>query len=152
MEEDRLCMGQKERDRLKVLHEAKQKKLTQKQAAEQLEDQRAAVAPLVETVSHCAECHSSRNAFGAIKSDILFAGGIDPQGTGFVPNITQQRLRSWGEADISTMLKTGETPKHGRVGSSMADVVANTAMLPEGDRQAIARYIKALPPIATPHP
>jgi hypothetical protein len=50
------------------------------------------------------------------------------------------------------MLKTGDTPNHGRVGSSMADVVTNTAMLPDGDRQAIARYVKALSPIATPHP
>ena len=35
---------------------------------------------LVETVSHCAECHSSRNAFGAIKSDSRFAGGVRPTG------------------------------------------------------------------------
>lgn len=109
-------------------------------------------AYLVESVSHCAECHSTRNALGAIKPGTRFAGGIDPQGTGFVPNITQQRLRAWTEHDIATMLKTGETPGHGRVGSSMADVVTNTAMLPDSDRQAIARYVKTLPPIATPHP
>ncbi|RVC63434.1 cytochrome c [Mesorhizobium sp.] len=109
-------------------------------------------AYLVESVSHCAECHSTRNAFGAIKSDTRFAGGIDPQGTGFVPNITQHRLGGWTENDIATMLKTGETPSHGRVGSSMADVVTNTAMLPDSDRHAIARYIKRLPPIATPRP
>lgn len=109
-------------------------------------------AYLVESVSHCAECHSTRNAFGAIEPSTRFAGGVDPQGTGFVPNITQDRLREWTENDIATMLKTGETPNHGRVGSSMADVVANTAMLPDSDRQAIARYINGLPPIATPHP
>lgn len=109
-------------------------------------------AYLVETLSHCAECHSTRNVFGAIKSETRFAGGIDPQGTGFVPNITQDRLRGWTENDIATMLKTGETPNHGRVGSSMADVVTNTARLPDSDRQAIARYIKGLAPIATPHP
>jgi hypothetical protein len=50
------------------------------------------------------------------------------------------------------MLKTGETPEHGRVGSSMADVVTNTAMLPDSDREAIARYVKALSPLPTPHP
>jgi mono/diheme cytochrome c family protein len=109
-------------------------------------------AYLVETVSHCAECHSSRNALGAIQSDTLFAGGIDPQGAGFVPNITQDRLGAWTETDIATMLRTGETPNHGRVGSSMADVVTNTAMLPDSDREAIAHYIKALPPVATRHP
>jgi mono/diheme cytochrome c family protein len=109
-------------------------------------------AYLVVSVSHCAECHSTRNAFGAIKADTRFAGGVDPQGTGFVPNITQDRMSTWTENDIATMLKTGETPSHGRVGSSMADVVTNTATLPDSDRQAIARYIKSLPPIATPHP
>jgi mono/diheme cytochrome c family protein len=109
-------------------------------------------AYLVESISHCAECHSSRNALGAIKSDTRFAGGVDPQGTGFVPNITPQGLGTWSENDIATMLKTGETPDHGRVGSSMADVVTNTAMLPQSDRQAIARYIKALAPVSTPRP
>jgi mono/diheme cytochrome c family protein len=109
-------------------------------------------AYLVESVSHCAECHSTRNTFGAIKPATRFAGGIDPQGTGFVPNITQDRLSTWAESDIAAMLKTGETPSHGRVGSSMADVVANTAILPDTDRRAIARYIKGLLPIATPHP
>ncbi len=109
-------------------------------------------AYLVENVSHCAECHSSRNVFGAIKPDTRFAGGVDPQGTGFVPNITQQNLGKWTERDIATMLKTGDTPDHGRVGSSMADVVTNTAMLPDSDRDAIARYIKALPALPTPHP
>ncbi|TGP86017.1 c-type cytochrome [Mesorhizobium sp. M8A.F.Ca.ET.213.01.1.1] len=109
-------------------------------------------AYLVETISHCAECHSTRNAAGAIKTDTRFAGGIDPQGTGFVPNITQEKLHDWTENDIATMLQTGETPNHGRVGSSMADVVDNTALLSESDRQAIARYIKALPPIPTPRP
>jgi mono/diheme cytochrome c family protein len=109
-------------------------------------------AYLVESVSHCAECHSTRNVFGAIKSDTRFAGGVDPQGTGFVPNITQQDLGKWSEQDIAAMLKSGDTPEHGRVGSSMADVVTNTAMLPEGDRAAIARYIKSIPPLPTPHP
>ncbi len=109
-------------------------------------------AYLVESLSHCAECHSSRNVFGAIKPDARFAGGVDPQGTGFVPNITQQKLGKWSERDIATMLKTGDTPDHGRVGSSMADVVTNTAMLSDSDRDAIARYIKALPALPTSHP
>jgi hypothetical protein len=31
----------------------------------------------------------------------------------------------------------------------MADVILNTAMLSDADRQAIAAYVKALPPRAT---
>ncbi|MDK4702247.1 cytochrome c [Rhizobium sp. CNPSo 4062] len=107
---------------------------------------------LVETLGHCAECHSSRNIFGAIKPETRFAGGTDPEGTGFVPNITPSRIGNWSEADISEMLKSGDTPNHGRVGSSMAEVVTNMAMLPQSDRDAIARYIKSLPPRPTPHP
>ncbi|MEZ2126184.1 MULTISPECIES: c-type cytochrome [unclassified Sinorhizobium] len=109
-------------------------------------------AYLVETLGHCAECHSTRNLFGAIRRGTRFAGGPDPEGSGFVPNITPAGIGDWSEAEIATMLKTGATPQHGRVGSSMADVVANFALLPQSDRDAVARYIKLLPPRPTPHP
>ena len=109
-------------------------------------------AYLVETLGHCAECHSSRNLLGAIKPDTRFAGGTDPEGSGFVPNITPRRIGDWTEDNIEEMLRTGQTPDHGRVGSSMADVVLNTAQLPQSDRAAIARYVKLLParPTAAP--
>ena len=109
-------------------------------------------AYLVETLGHCADCHSSRNLLGAIKPNTRFAGGLDPEGTGFVPNITPTRIGNWTEADIVRMLETGETPEHGRVGSSMSDVVTNASQLPKADREAIARYVKSLPPRPTPHP
>ncbi|KQS74346.1 alkylated DNA repair protein [Rhizobium sp. Leaf384] len=109
-------------------------------------------AYLVSSLGHCAECHSTRNILGAIRQETLFAGGIDPEGTGFVPNITPERIGPWSQQDIVRMLSTGETPDHGRVGSSMADVVENTRQLPESDRQAIAAYIKALAPRPTPAP
>lgn len=83
---------------------------------------------LVDGLGHCAECHSSRDVLGGIKSGTRYAGGQDPVGTGFYPNITATRLGNWSEAQLATMLKTGDTPDHGRVGSSMADVVTNLAM------------------------
>jgi mono/diheme cytochrome c family protein len=107
---------------------------------------------LVETIGHCAECHSSRNMLSAIKPQTRFAGGPDLENTGFVPNITPARIGNWSEADIAETLKSGRTPDHGRVGSSMAEVVANIAMLDQSDRDAIARYIKSLPARPTPHP
>ena len=107
---------------------------------------------LVESLAHCAECHSSRNLLGAIKPASRFAGGQDPEGVGFIPNITPARIGDWNAADIAETLKSGNTPAHGRVGSSMTDVVTNIAMLPESDRNAIAIYIKSLPSRATPSP
>jgi hypothetical protein len=50
------------------------------------------------------------------------------------------------------MLKSGNTPDHGRVGASMTDVVINTSKLPQPDRDAIAAYIKALPSRPTEDP
>jgi mono/diheme cytochrome c family protein len=109
-------------------------------------------AYLAESVAHCAECHSSRNVFGAIKQATRYAGGEDPEGTGFVPNITPARIGGWSQADIAEVLTSGNTPDHGRVGSSMADVVTNTAKLTASDRDAIAAYIKSLPARPTPRP
>ncbi|PSO14039.1 cytochrome c [Bradyrhizobium sp. MOS003] len=107
---------------------------------------------LAEALGHCAECHSSRDMLGGIKQSTRYAGGQDPAGTGFYPNITAARLGDWSEAQLAAMLKTGITPNHGRVGSSMSDVVTNLAMLPESDREAIAAFVKSLPSRPTPSP
>jgi mono/diheme cytochrome c family protein len=107
---------------------------------------------LAESLGHCAECHATRDLFGGIKSKTRFAGGPDPEGTGFYPNITSTRIGDWSEQDIAEMLRSGNTPNHGRVGSSMSDVIINAAMLPSGDREAIAAYIKSLPGRPTPKP
>jgi mono/diheme cytochrome c family protein len=107
---------------------------------------------LVEVLGHCAECHSSRDLFGGIKPKTRFAGGTDPEGVGYFPNITPSRIGDWSEQQIAELLKTGNTPNHGRVGSSMTDVVTNTAMLPQSDRDAMAVYIKSLPARPTPQP
>lgn len=109
-------------------------------------------AYLVEALAHCAECHSTRNLLGAIKPDARYAGGPDPEGVGFAPNITPARIGHWTQGDIANILMTGMTREHVRVGSSMLDVVTNLAMLPEADRDAIASYIKSLPARATPQP
>lgn len=107
---------------------------------------------LVEALAHCDECHSSRNLLGAIKPETRFAGGEDPEGAGYVPNITPTRIGTWKQQDVAEMLKSGNTPAHGRVGSSMSGVVTNTATLPQSDRDAIAAYIMSLPARPTPRP
>jgi mono/diheme cytochrome c family protein len=100
---------------------------------------------LVAAVSHCAECHSARNLLNAIKESSRYAGGYDQEGAGYVPNITPEGVGNWSRDDIVKMLTDGHTPKLRPVGSSMADVVTNTASLPLADREAIATYILSLP-------
>jgi mono/diheme cytochrome c family protein len=104
-------------------------------------------AYLVESLSHCAECHSPRNAFGGIVADKRFSGGPNPEGgEGRVPNITPAGLKDWTKGDVAEVLSSGLTPTGDSVGSLMTAVVANISKLPDPDRAAIAEYIVSLPP------
>jgi mono/diheme cytochrome c family protein len=109
-------------------------------------------AYLVEGPGHCAECHSPRDRFGGIIAAQRFAGGPNPEGKGWIPNITQKDLGDWSDKDIAYLLETGLTPDGDSIGSSMAEVVRHTAQLSPDDRAAIAAYIKALPPVEGPKP
>ena len=104
-------------------------------------------AYLVNGPGHCAECHSPRNFLGGVIPGLRFAGGQSPDGQGGVPNITQSKLKNWTVEDIAGTLTDGMTPDADLVGSSMIEVVANTAKLTVDDRKAIATYIKSLPSV-----
>ncbi len=107
-------------------------------------------AYLVEGPGHCAECHSPRDALGGIRVGLRFAGGPNPEGEGWIPNITQAGLRRWSEAEIAELLATGRMRRGGSVGSLMVAVVRNTSQLSDADRKAMATYVKSLPPVEGP--
>jgi mono/diheme cytochrome c family protein len=107
-------------------------------------------AYLVNGPGHCAECHSPRNALGGIVAAQRFAGGPNPEGEGWVPNITQKSLGDYSDKDIAYLLETGQTPDGDSVGGAMTAVIRNTSQLDPEDRNAMAAYIKALPPVEGP--
>jgi len=109
-------------------------------------------AYLVNAPGHCAECHSPRNALGGIIASQRFAGGPNPTGEGWIPNITQKGVGDFSEKDIAYLLETGTLPDGDSVGGQMAEVVRTTAQLSPEDRAAIAAYIKSLPPVEGPKP
>jgi mono/diheme cytochrome c family protein len=116
-------------------------------------------AYLVNGPGHCAECHSPRNALGAIIDSERFAGGPTPDGEHWVPNITPVGLtqgenakQPWSQSDIVSLLSEGVTPDGDFIGGAMADVVRNTSLLSKADREAIAAYIVSLPPRHGPKP
>ncbi len=109
-------------------------------------------AYLVNSFGHCAECHSPRNFLGGIIASQRFAGGPNPEGEGWVPNITQKSLGYWSESDIADFLETGEMPDGDKAGSSMVRVIKNISQLPAEDREAMAKYLKSLPPVEGPLP
>lgn len=101
-------------------------------------------AYLVEVLGHCGECHSPRNAFGAVDRDAALAGNGEADHSR-VPGIRSADLRDWSEVDIATMLKSGMMPDGDFVGGEMAEVVENsTSRLTHTDRGAIAVYLKSL--------
>ena len=116
-------------------------------------------AYLVNGPGHCAECHSPRNALGAIIESERFAGGPSPDGKGWVPNITPVGLGHsvlgdvvWTEKDVASFLGDGMTPSGDIAGGAMTDVIRNTSQLSPDDRAAIAAYIASLPPRQGPTP
>ena len=105
---------------------------------------------LVHAVAHCEECHTPRNALGALKSGAAFSGNVGGPDGQNAPNITADvatGIGDWSVADIQRLLKTGLTPDSDQVGSGMKAVVRGTSKLTEVDRHAIAVYLKSVPPI-----
>ena len=107
-------------------------------------------AYLVNGPSHCAECHSPRDPLGGILPGKRFTGGPNPEGEGWIPNITQKGLSEFSEKDIAYLLKTGDLPDGDSVGGAMVAVVRNTSQLSDDDRNAMAAYVKSLPPVEGP--
>jgi mono/diheme cytochrome c family protein len=110
---------------------------------------------LVHAVAHCEECHTPRNAMGALKAGQAFSGNIGGPDGQNAPNITsdvETGIGSWTVEEIVHLLKTGETPDFDSVASGMAEVVRGTKTLTEADRHAMAVYLKSIPPIRTPRP
>ena len=107
-------------------------------------------AYLVVGPGHCGECHTPRNLFGGMQTSRWLAGGPAPEGDGVIPNITPSPdgIGAWSAKDIVEALKTGFTPDFDSLGGPMAAVVRDTKHLPDADLQAIAAYLKSVPPIA----
>lgn len=103
---------------------------------------------LSEGPGHCGECHTSRDALGGLKTSLWFAGAPNPEGRGTIPNITPgPGGLDWSERDIVESFKTGFKPDFDTLSGSMSEVQENLAHLPDADLQAIAAYLKAVPPL-----
>ena len=109
---------------------------------------------LAEGPGHCGECHTPRDLAGGLKKDEWLAGAVAAEGSGVVPNVTsgQGGIGGWSAADIANYLETGFTPEFDSVGGAMVEVQKNMAELPAEDREAIAAYLKAIPPHPNGYP
>src|SRR5215468_3465211 len=75
-------------------------------------------AYLVTALSHCGDCHTPRNMFGAVRSGMPLAGTPDGPDGQLVPNITPDPgtgIGKWERDDVVELLRTGNTPEQSRV-------------------------------------
>jgi alcohol dehydrogenase (quinone), cytochrome c subunit len=113
-------------------------------------------AYLVEGPEHCGTCHTDRG-IGLQELALTPQQGPHYLSGGVVDNYLASDLRgdaltglgSWSEADIVAFLKTGHN-SHATAFGGMTDVVEDsTQHLSDSDLEAIARFLKSLPPAGT---
>lgn len=97
---------------------------------------------IAETLAHCGECHTPRNALGGLDRSKWLQGAPTADGKGRVPNIAGI---AWSDEELMTYFTTGFTPDYDSVGGHMAHVVENMGKLPESDREALIAYLRLVP-------
>lgn len=102
---------------------------------------------LVDALSHCAACHSSRNFLGATSVNAEFAGGLMPDQTWYAPSLaspSEAGVQKSRREEVVQLLKNGVSA-HGSVSGPMADVVyTSTQHLSAQDLAAMADYLAAI--------
>lgn len=102
---------------------------------------------LVTGLGHCGACHTPKSYFGADKTAQALSG--NEVGGWYAPRLdgaTRTGLKSWSARDIAEYLQSGRNAKS-HAGGPMAEVIVNsTSKMSDADVQAIAIYLKSLPP------
>jgi mono/diheme cytochrome c family protein len=106
---------------------------------------------LVEGLGHCSDCHSPRNLLGGIEKSRDFTGAVIDGW--FALDLTSDiatGLGGWTVDEIATYLKTGVARQKTTTLGPMAEVIRNSlSYLTDADLQAMAEYLKSIPPDST---
>jgi mono/diheme cytochrome c family protein len=105
-------------------------------------------AYLARGLGHCVECHSSRNALGAISGSLEFAGGAIPSQGWYAPSLAspdEAGVARWKREDVVSLLKTGQAPGASVIGPMAEVVYGSTQHWSDQDLQAVAEFLQALP-------
>jgi mono/diheme cytochrome c family protein len=104
-------------------------------------------AYLAEGLSHCAACHSPRNALGAEKTsaDARYAGALINGWNAPPLSAANPAPVPWDQKELYGYLRNGGTPYHGVAAGPMAEVVhAGMARIDDQDVHAVATYIASI--------
>ena len=109
-------------------------------------------AYLVQGLGHCNACHTSRDALGGGQQEDM-AGGMMPMSNWYASSLTSDSragVGKWDKQHIVDLLKTGVSARAAVVGPMSEVVYKSLQYLNEGDLQAMAEYLKSLPPTRAP--
>ncbi|WP_409275673.1 c-type cytochrome [Pseudomonas sp. KCJK9111] len=96
---------------------------------------------LVEVMGHCGECHTPRNAVGALQQDLRLSGGLL---NGYLaPSLLATDLaeRGWSQPDLTAFLKHGISAQGSMFNEMFPVVHLSTQHLEDADLAAMATYL-----------
>ena len=106
---------------------------------------------LVNSLGHCASCHSSLNLIGGEGSPAFGGGNIDGWDAPALTTLLH-RPTPWNQEQLALYLRHGYSPEHGAAGGPMAPVTHSLGSVPQDDVQAMAHYLMTLQTAAPPKP
>jgi mono/diheme cytochrome c family protein len=106
---------------------------------------------IVQGPGHCAACHTPKTILFADKPDRALAGATLQNW--FAANLTGSKidgLGGWSHDDVVRYLASGRNSHATAAGSMEEKVSLSTSRMTDADRNAIATYLKSLPPKEPP--
>jgi mono/diheme cytochrome c family protein len=121
-------------------------------AAAQADDAQIARGKYPVTVAGCQDCHTPGSFLGKRDMSRVLGGSevgfeIPRLGTFYGPNLTPDPtgIGAWSSAEIVATIRTGVRPDGRKLAPAMP--YADFASLTDSDANAIAAYLKSLPPV-----
>jgi mono/diheme cytochrome c family protein len=109
-------------------------------------------AYLVEGAAHCSTCHTPRGFLMQEESSRALTGA--QVGPWYAPNITSDPVSgigSWSKDELAAYLRSGHLRGKAQAAGSMGEAVARSFQnLSADDIDAIATYVKSVPPVREP--
>lgn len=102
---------------------------------------------LVDTLGHCASCHSGLNPIGGESHPAFGGGHVDGWDAPALIELNQQST-PWTAGQLAAYLRSGLSLQHGAAKGPMRAVTERLADVPAEDVDAIAAYLMSLQPPA----
>ncbi|WP_188564033.1 c-type cytochrome [Undibacterium terreum] len=103
---------------------------------------------LVDSLGHCASCHTELNPIGGESKTLLGGGSVDGWEAPALTTLVGAKV-PWTAKQLENYLRTGLSAEHGAAKGPMRAVTERLSEVPREDVQAIASYIMS---VQLPHP